>query len=91
MGGASHSTFKVTADKTGLFSGTCAIVKFLKAPGFAKIMGSAKFGDITGKSSITLRVKSSTPDYKGFKIAFAAPGIPKTSMFGGSSYKAGFT
>jgi len=37
-----------------------------------------------------MRVKSSTPEYQGFKVAFAAPGIPKTSMFGGSSYKAGF-
>merc|ERR1711953_1104652 len=40
--------------------------------------------------TISLRVKSSTPDYKGFKVAFAAPGIPKTSLFGGSSYKADF-
>jgi hypothetical protein len=92
MGGASTSTFKVTSVKTGLFNGTCAIVGFLKAPGFAKITGSAKDGfvDVTGYDNIALRVKSSTPDYKGFKVAFAAPGIPKTSMFGGSSYKAGF-
>jgi len=91
MGGASTSTFKVTSDKTGLFSGTCAIVSFLKAPGFAKITGSSKkFVDVTGYDNIALRVKSSTPDYQGFKVAFAAPGIPKTSMFGGSSYKAGF-
>merc|ERR1712232_884940 len=71
--------------------GTCAIVGFLKAPGFAKIVGSAKFHDITGYDNIALRVKSSTPDYQGFKVAFAAPGIPKTSIYGGSSYKAGFT
>merc|ERR1719387_2103660 len=49
MGGASTSTFKVSDDKTGVFKGTCAIVKFLKAPG-----------------------------------------IPKTSIYGGSSYKANF-
>jgi hypothetical protein len=90
MGGASTSSFKVTTDKTGLFRGTCAIVGFLKAPGFAKIVGSAKFDDITGYQNIALRVKSSTPNYQGFKVAFAAPGIPKTSLFGGSSYKAGF-
>merc|ERR1719195_2606660 len=63
MGGASTSTFKVTSDKTGIFNGTCAIVGYLKAPGFAKIVGSAKFADITGYDSIALRVKSSTPDY----------------------------
>jgi len=90
MGGASHSTFTVSADKTGVFNGTCAIVRFLKAPGFAKIVGGAKFADITGYDSIAMRVRSSTPDYKGFKVAFAAPGIPKTSIYGGSSYKAGF-
>jgi hypothetical protein len=90
MGGASTSTFKVSTDKTGVFNGTCAIVGFLKAPGFAKIVGSAKFADITGYDNIALMVRSSTPDYKGFKVAFAAPGIPKTSLYGGSSYKAGF-
>jgi len=90
MGGASTSTFKVSDDKTGVFNGTCAIVGFLKAPGFAKIVGSADFADITGYDSIAMRVRSTTPNYKGFKVAFAAPGIPKTSIFGGSSYKAGF-
>merc|ERR1711972_1133839 len=94
MGGASTSTFKVTDAKTGLFNGTVAIVGFLKAPGFAKIVGSKSqftFADITGYDNIALRVRSSTPDYKGFKVAFAAPGIPKTSIYGGSSYKAGFS
>jgi len=90
MGGASKSTFTVTGNKTGLFEGTCAIVKFLKAPGFAKIQGSGSFVDISAYDSISMKVKSSTPGYQGFKVAFAAPGIPKTSMFGGSSYKAGF-
>lgn len=90
MGGASTSSFKITDDKTGVFNGTCAIVGFLKAPGFAKIVGSSDYADITGYDSIALRVKSSTPTYQGFKVAFAAPGIPKTSIFGGSSYKAGF-
>jgi len=91
MGGASKSTFQVTADKTGLFNGTCAIVGFLKAPGFAKIMGTTQFGDVTGYDNIALRVRSTIPDYKGFKIAFAAPGIPKTRRYGGASYKAGFS
>merc|ERR1712179_149424 len=71
--------------------GTCAIVGFLNAPGFAKIIGSRQFADITGEEAISLKVKSSTPGYQGFKVAFAAPNIPKTSIFGGASYKAGFT
>jgi len=90
MGGSSTSSFHVTNNKTGLFNGTCAIVGFLKAPGFAKIVGSGQFADITGYDNIALRVRSSTPDYQGFKVSFAAPGIPRTSLYGGSSYKAGF-
>lgn len=90
MGGASKSDFEITTNKTGIFYGTCAIVGFLKAPGFAKIMGSGEFANITGYENIALRVKSSTADYQGFKVAFAAPGIPKTSIFGGASYKADF-
>merc|ERR1712176_119169 len=50
----------------------------------------SKFRDITGYDNIALRARSTTPDYKGFKIAWAAPGIPKTSIYGGASYKAGF-
>jgi len=90
MGGGSTSSFKVTDDKTLVFNGTCAIVKFLQAPGFAKIIGSASYADITGYDGIKMRVRSSTPDYAGFKLGWAAPGIPKTSRFGGASYKAGF-
>lgn len=91
MGGGSTSTFKITADNKGVFNGTCAIVGFLDAPGFAKISGSAEFADISGYDSIALRVKSSTPEYRGFKVAFAAPGIPHTSRnHGEASYKAGF-
>merc|ERR1712137_926970 len=82
MGGASTSTFDAA---TGIFEGTCAIVGFLNAPGFAKIVGSRQYADTTGEDLISLRVKSSTPGYAGFKVAFAAPNIPKTSIFGGGS------
>jgi len=91
MGGSSSSAFSVSAQKTGVFNGTCAIVGFLKAPGFAKVEGKREFADISIYDSISLRVRSSTPTYQGFKIAFAAPGIPKSSMFVPTgSYKAGF-
>merc|ERR1711972_58023 len=40
--------------------------------------------------NIALRVRSSTPEYQGFKVGFAAPGIPRTSLYGGGSYKADF-
>lgn len=95
MGGASTSTFTPGAD-AGVFNGTCAIVSFLKAPGFAKVTGTPTTGAVQDVSrhlngSLAMMVRSSTPEYKGFKVAFAAKNIPKTSVFGGGSFKAGFS
>merc|ERR1712216_147607 len=93
MGGASTSSFEVR-DGVGIFNGTCAIVGFLKAPGFAKITSEAPgmLSDVSAhiNGSLQLLVRSSTPAYKGFRVAFATKGIPRTSMFGGMSFKAGF-
>jgi len=77
MGGGSTSDFAMTADNTGLFKGQCNIISFLGAPGFASL-GAQKFefADITGFDSLALKVKSTTPDYKGFRISFGAPGVP---------------
>jgi len=96
MGGGSTSDFKMTSDNTGLFTGNCRIVGFLGAPGFAKLRAKDfQFADVTGFEKLALRVKSSTPDYKGFKISFGAPGVPnaKGPHFGPKSdgaYKADF-
>ena len=95
MGGQSTSTF-VEQDKLGVFNGTCAIVPSLKAPGFAKITTERaephSFKDVSSMlaGGMELRVRSTTPEYEGFRIAFAAKGIPHTSIFGGGSFKAGF-
>jgi len=96
MGGASTSSFMVKEDasgKYGVFNGTCAIVGYLKAPGFAKITTESEAlndasAHITG--GLQLRVRSSTPEYAGFRLGFGAKNVPKTSVFGGSSFKAGF-
>jgi len=91
MGGASTGEFKITDAGTGKFSGTCNIVRSLQAPGFAKIDGTGRtLADVTGADSLLLKVKSSTPDYQGFKVAFGAPGIPRTSIFVAGSYKTEF-
>merc|ERR1712014_558839 len=74
----------------GTFQGTCAIVPSLKAPGFCNAQGKRSFADITNFDSFSLKVKSTTPTYAGFKLAFSAPNVPKTSIFGGGSYKANF-
>lgn len=99
MGGSSSST-AVTKDDTLVFNGTCRIVKFLKAPGFAKVSTDGlfiheahKFNDVSAQldGSLQLMVRSSTPDYKGFKVAFAAKDVPRTSRYSTGSFKAGFT
>ena len=68
MGGASTSSFHVQ-DELGVFNGTCAIVSFLKAPGFANIIArpasrfSAGFADASAHiaGGMELRVRSTTP------------------------------
>jgi len=96
MGGGSTSDFTVTSGNTGLFEGECKIVSFLNAPGFAKLVAkNYAFADITGFDNLALKVKSTTPDYKGFRIAFGAPGVPAAAgpAFGppmDGSYKADF-
>merc|ERR1712241_1290903 len=81
MGGASTGDFTVT-DGIGKFSGRCNIVKSLSAPGFAKIEGTGRtLADVTGTDALLLKVRSSTPDYQGFKLAFSAPGVPSTTIF----------
>lgn len=66
-------------------------MRSLQAPGFAKIDGTGRtLADVTGADSLLLKVKSSTPDYQGFKVAFGAPGIPRTSIFVAGSYKTEF-
>jgi len=100
MGGKSKSSFAV-ADGAGKFSGKCAIVPFLKAPGFCKIaterslFAPAKFADASAfiDGSLYLTVKSSTPTYKGFKVDFGAKNLtrpPGSMSHGGASLKANF-
>lgn len=94
MGGASTSSF-VVADNTGVFNGTCAIVPFLKAPGFAKIAtvsGSGPaFPDVSSflDGGITMRIRSSTPDYPGYKVGFVAKDVP-ARKYGPGGFKADF-
>merc|ERR1712232_618225 len=44
--------------------------------------------DGTSKAAIEVVAMSSTPMYQGFKIGIGGKGIPKTSIFGGGSFKA---
>jgi hypothetical protein len=78
MGGNSFSTFRVTAQNTGSWNGTVAIVPQLQAPGFCTLATSdgfgitAKFPDVSAYTHLLLRLRSRTPSYRGFKVSFAA-------------------
>jgi hypothetical protein len=95
MGGSSTSNAGIK-NNTLIFSGTCAIVKYLKAPGFASVHTSA--GQVFNSAasavngSINLMLRSSTPTYTGFKVAWSAKGIPIKPKYGHSdgSFKASF-
>merc|ERR1711865_620010 len=49
-------------------------------------------GDISSHLGgfLELRVRSTTPTFAGFRIAFAAKDVPSTSRYGGGSFKSGF-
>ena len=95
MGGESKSTFSQKG-VIGTFNGTCKIVPSLKAPGFCKIAtSSGRYPDASRyvNGSLILAVRSSTPDFAGFKVAIDAaglkcPGIPFSPFT--TSWKAPF-
>jgi len=78
MGGLSYSTFKVHKG-AGIFNGTVAIVPKLKAPGFCNaetnLLTLKKFNDLSTATHLVLKVRTKTPEYKGFKFSFAADTI----------------
>ena len=94
MGGKSHATF-VVGDGSAVFNGTCAIVDSLAAPGFCSAATERKlvasFADVSAhiNGSLQLKVRSTTPAYEGFKVAFRARGVPMLNPTGGS-FKAPF-
>jgi hypothetical protein len=101
MGGQSHSALTMNAEY-GSFAGLCAIVPFLKAPGFCKIATNTgffhrhTFPDVSQfiAGSLYLEVRSSTPAYKGYKVAFSAKNVtrPRPGMHhAGPSFKADFS
>merc|ERR1712086_212053 len=100
MGGRSAGSFSVLTDPppvspiAGHFRGHCAIVPFLHAPGFCKVTADGTFHDAStyANGAMQLYVKSSTPAYKGFKVAFGAVGAsrPHPSRHGGATFKANF-
>ena len=82
MGGQSHSTYDAAS---GNFTGTCAIVPFLKAPGFCKVATShglfhpEAFPDASKYIDGALYIVASSPtaSYTGFKVEFTAKNVTR--------------
>lgn len=101
MGGQSHSSFSIESSE-GHFKGTCAIVPFLKAPGFCKIgtqssliRAAPKFVDASRfiDGALYLEVETTTPEYEGYKVAFGAKNAtrpPGSFHHSSPSFKAAF-
>merc|ERR1711998_414752 len=104
MGGRSTGTWTVAGtepDQYGVFDGEVVDVPSLQAPGFIKTAADGTFADVSADlgGSLVLRVRSTTPDYTGFRVALAAGTVsPSYACSGGGSipfsggcYKADFS
>ncbi len=85
MGGLSQATFKISGG-TGVFNGTCKIVPSLQAPGFCSAQSEkthlrASYPDISKSKGLELVVRSTTPSFKGFKVAFATKNAKSSSRY----------
>ncbi|KAG7339065.1 complex I intermediate-associated CIA30 domain containing protein [Nitzschia inconspicua] len=78
MGGQSHSQIQIN-DGIAHFTGTCAVVPSLNAPGFITMVtgaampwdkpGSQRFPDISSCTAFQLQIKSNT-SYQGYRLSF---------------------
>jgi len=73
MGGKSSGTWAVQ-DGFGVLDGEVVNVPSLSAPGFIKAAADGKFPDASSAfgGNLVLKVRSSTPDYVGFRVTFVA-------------------
>lgn len=89
MGGKSAGTWHVDrAGHFGVFDGAVVNVPSLKAPGFIKAAADGSFPDASSAvgGDLVLVVRTSTPEYKGFKVSLAAGTLsPAYSCSGGGS------
>jgi hypothetical protein len=89
MGGKSTGTFSLNKiGYFGIFDGEVVDVPSLKAPGFIKTAADGTFPDAstTIDGGLVLKVRTSTPQYKGFAASFASGTMaPSYSCAGGGS------
>lgn len=81
MGGKSTGTWSVDADNSyGIFDGEVVDVPSLSAPGFIKAAATGSFPDASSAAdgAFVLKVRTTTPEYQGFRFSFAS-GATSTS------------
>jgi len=73
MGGQSVGTWEVNGTY-GIFDGEVKDVPSLSAPGFIKAAADGTFNDASAAidGDLVLTVRTTTPEYKGFRVSFAA-------------------
>lgn len=92
MGGQSTSSVVVENNVLN-FTGTCAIVPSLKAPGFITavaghgLFSGEKFVDVSSCKGLTIMAKDYTAGYKGYRISFGTAKPPGGKFFA-QGYKA---
>jgi len=75
MGGLSTGTWAVNATaRAGVFDGEVVDVPSLQAPGFIKAAADGSFPDASSAADgdLVLEVRTTTPEYGGFRVAFAS-------------------
>jgi len=92
MGGKSTGTWAVqksgNGQSFGVMNGQVVNVPSLSAPGFIKSAGDGTYNDASAALSggLNLTVRSTTPEYAGFRLTFAAGTLsPDYSCAGGGS------
>ncbi|CAE8632493.1 unnamed protein product [Polarella glacialis] len=89
MGGQSTGTWALnSAGHFGAFDGEVVDVPSLKAPGFIKTAADGHFTDVSAaaQGELVLVVRSSTPEYQGFRVSFASGTMaPSYACSGGGS------
>jgi len=75
MGGQSSGTWNLNkTGEFGVFDGEVKDVPALKAPGFIKAAADGTFADASSTfgGDLVLTVRTSTPEFQGFKVAFVS-------------------
>merc|ERR1711972_228298 len=77
-----------TAGKFGVFNGQVVDVPSLSAPGFIKTAADGTYPDVSSAvgGDLVLVVRSSTPEFKGFRVSFVSGALsPAYACSGGGS------